>query len=224
MSLKILIIGSNSRVFNAMTNSGVLDNFDVLSVSGRDLDISLSKIGEENYSAVVILSYSKVRVQNELLFSRLSNVKSQIFIYISSISALSAEFGYKYSYPSSKLECENLAKRYFSKLKILRVGLVPEVHKPPYGHSYITHAGQLANCIIALARGFDIKDDLYLISHYINQASLFEKISYSLYKRLFLYMRDKVVLLRPIDFILRAMGYNWYGYHMAINMKISAHD
>lgn len=224
MSLKILFVGSNSRVFKAIVNSGALVNYDVLSVSGKHLEISMSRISQENYSAVVILSYSKVRKDNELLFSQLSNIKSQLFIYISSISALCAEFGYKYSYPSSKLQCEKLAKYYFSKLKILRVGLVPEVHKPPYCHSYVTRASQLANCIIDLARGFDVTENLYLESHYTNQAGLFEKISYSLYRRLFQYMGGNVVLLRPVDLVLRAIGYNWYGYHMAINMKKFAHD
>jgi len=212
MKNKILIVGKNSRLWKILKPKM---DFDFTEVSHTELATFELK---DSFDSAIVFSYSKKKNDNSELLSAIS-IYSEEIVYISTVSASYAENGYKYQYPNVKLHCENYLreKKCFKKTHIIRLGLILETYKPLNlsGRYCITSIEKLSihiNQIVSKEANLVEFSETKTFEH----SNRVEKAIYRIYKKLSKPSFISFMLTRPLDLIIKKLGFNWYGYNEKI--------
>ncbi|QOZ78446.1 hypothetical protein XH83_25315 [Bradyrhizobium sp. CCBAU 53351] len=162
---------------------------------------------------VWILSYSRKVEENSALIDKLGRAGVGEYVYISSATTNVASRTRCYRYPTVKLLAETLARKKLG-ARILTVGMMYEQPSElPAGATIATSYDDLAAFMLAPQWLDSAEQPVRLIRRYERPfASRLEEIAFALYGHAMSMLHRWPCALRPIDLILRAMGYKWYGY------------
>ncbi len=211
-----MIIGRNAKIwaqlatYPALQGAIALGHKDVASFEGAPGDV------------VWILSYAREPAQNSALFETLKErlAAGTRVVYVSTATANVAQMTGCYTYPRVKRLAEEDATKILD-ARIVRIGLVHETPEElPAGHSAVTSVAQLAEAMAAppsqeaLLRLYEMQSRPF--------GSGLESTAYSVYGALQRLVGRHPCLLRPVDVLLRALGWRWYGYLYLSNRMIEA--
>lgn len=208
--IPVLIVGKNSRVWS-YTKEFV--DFKVDEVSSSDiLNFGIQK----TYPLAIVFSYFPSKTENAKLLSALAPVAKSV-VYISSDSVLYAESGYRYSYPSVKLFCEQYikSKSLFESCEILRIGLVLETYSylgrltGEYTISKPKQIGEyLNNKVLQKNKIIEVKEKV----SFPFSNSLENKLN-CFYRRVNKANIISFMFTRSLDLVFKKIGITWYGYN-----------
>jgi len=220
----ILIIGKNSRLWMMLSKhrdvKATEANFHA--VSSQDIYNLSKNLLQQSFSHAVVFSYSNKMTQNMKLLRNLRLLVANI-IYISTCSVIAADRGYPYRYPRIKRQVEIFARdaKLFKGLRIIRLGIVEGTfdHDNLKGFYKYTSLGMIARQIQwqdFRNQPVVIFENLFVtLENYIDQS--IESFFFKIYRRILLLHPIMGGVLRPIDVIFRALGWNWYGYNCVVN-------
>lgn len=203
-STRLVVIGRNSKVWRTISDrlpgAVAIGHRDVVHFSFRPDDV------------VWIFSYSRNDADNEALFECLANSAAEQFIYVSTASANIADKVRCYAYPRAKRRAEGRAVAIL-RAHVIRLGLVYDrVAELPSGLQAQTSVGSIVAAMegslaggpaVVEPRLFELDDRPF--------ASRVERLAYIAYG----VMVSRLPLpcaARPVDAVLRSLGWRWYGY------------
>jgi hypothetical protein len=162
---------------------------------------------------VWVLSYSRDPRENSAMLQRLHAAGVREIVYVSSASTIVAQRTRCYEYPRVKLQAEQEALA-LPEAKLLTIGLMHDsVDELPAGTNIATRHAELAAFMLQPdwpdggGRGkrlFHVEQRPF--------GSAFERAACGLYSSLLMAAGSRPCLLRPLDLILRLLGWRWYGY------------
>lgn len=160
-----------------------------------------------------IFSYSRNAGENAALIERLRRAGAAEYVYVSSATTNVVPRTNCYNYPAVKRLAENLAREIL-KARILTIGVVfDRPSELPGGVTIATSYDDLANFVLAPQWPDDAGMAARLFRPYDRPfEGKVEEIAFKLYGNAMSALRCWPCVLRPVDFVLREMGYNWYGY------------
>lgn len=218
----VLVVGKNSRLWGALQNH-LSDREDVTfhavsSAQIYDLDPDLLA---QDFDYAVVLSYSRDLAENMQLLRNLRLLTSRL-VYISTCSVKAADMGYLYTYPRAKRAVEVFTKDsdLFDHLRIIRLGMVEGTYDPATfkGRYQYTSLAQISHAFLPEQNPeVGVSFEPLYVSQDGPDATGLEGVCFAIYR--WLLPRHKVMgaLLRPIDFVCRTLGWNWYGYNCVVN-------
>jgi hypothetical protein len=162
---------------------------------------------------VWVFSYSNQSAENALLLNYLKQAGVAEVVYVSSSSTIVCNLTACYKYPRIKHHAE-LQTLNLPNAKVLTIGLMfDELTQLPAGTNVATRFEELAEFIHApswpSARGR--RNHLLRVVHRPFQHT-WERWAYRGYGFLMQAVGCWPCVLRPVDFLLRALGARWYGY------------
>ena len=211
-----MIIGRNAKIWTRLTTYPALRN--AIALGHKDVASFEGVAGD----VVWILSYAREPAQNTALFRMLKKRLSADtrVLYVSTATANVAHFTGCYTYPRVKQLAEEDAEKILG-ATIVRIGLVHDVSEElPGGHSAVTSVTQLAEAIAgpppqeALLRLYKMHSKPF--------GSHLESNAYRVYGALQRLVGRYPCMLRPLDVLLRTLGWRWYGYLYLSNRMIEA--
>lgn len=162
---------------------------------------------------VWVLSYSRNPLENSAMLQRLSATGVREIVYVTSASTIVVQRTRCYEYPRVKLQAEQEALA-LPRAKLLTIGLMHDsVDELPAGTNIATRYAELAAFILKPdwpdngGRGkrlFHVEERPF--------GSALERAACGIYTSLLMAAGSRPCLLRPIDLILRLLGWRWYGY------------
>lgn len=162
---------------------------------------------------VWVLSYSRDPRENSAMLQRLGAAGVREIVYVSSASTIVAQRTRCYEYPRVKLQAEQEALA-LPQAKLLTIGLMHDsVDELPAGTNIATRYGELAAFMLqpdwpdSGGRGkrlFHVERRPF--------GGAIERAACGIYTSLLMAAGSRPCLLRPIDLILRLLGWRWYGY------------
>ncbi|MCY0093045.1 hypothetical protein [Hoeflea ulvae] len=202
-----VVIGRNSSIWKALAPRKMAC---VTAIGHAD-------IGDFEFrpdDTVWIFSFSRDDAENRHLFERLSQACKGSFVYVSTATANVVDHTRCYTYPTVKRTAEDLARQILG-ARIVRIGLVhASVEDLPAGTCAATSFDDIANAL----QGADLPAPgagdivrLYRLETRPFRSAL-ERTAYSAYSALLMKLSSWPCLLRPLDVLLRAMNWKWYGY------------
>jgi hypothetical protein len=210
----LLIIGKNSKIWNKIKKD-IKKNRVITEISHDQLRF-LKK--QKRFDEIWIFGYSiNVNENYDLLHSAVS-IKYKKCFYFSSKTTNICQVTKDYKYPMIKKISEDFLKRY-NNTYIVRLGLVyGKTSDIPGGGSYVTSYKEIIKFINQDKRRIWYNKDIDLAKLIIkNFSSEFERAVYKLYGLILMSGLFRPILLRPIDLILRLIGWRWYGYFYLSN-------
>lgn len=202
-----IIVGRNSKVWKMLSVSGCLDvkQFVVLS------HIELDEFKFQENDRVWVFSYSRKLVENQVLLSRLRSSGIGELCYVTSASSVSVEKTSCYRYPVIKHQCQTYALNVCG-AKVLSIGLVySAVEELPSGVNAATDIRSLAAFLSEPCWSEDGQKLLFDLVQVAFKSSA-EKMLFQIYGFFQSLSGTYPCVLRPVDYLLRAMNYRWYGY------------
>lgn len=160
---------------------------------------------------VWIFSYSRKPIENEELLANLKRGGAKNAIYLSTATTNVAALTSCYEYPSTKLAAERCARSLLN-AKILTIGVVCKTEADlPGGTTMATRLDMLKDF---MCKPYSELHDATNLFEPIQRpfGSSFEKSIYSAYGVAMRLCRRLPCVLRPVDYVLRALGWRWYGY------------
>lgn len=162
---------------------------------------------------VWVLSYSRDPRENSAMLQRLSAAGVREIVYVGSASTIVAQWTRCYEYPRVKLQAEQVALA-LPQARLLTIGLMHDsVDELPAGTNIATRYAELAAFMLQPdwpdggGRGkrlFRVEQRPF--------ASAIERAACGIYTSLLMAAGSRPCLLRPLDLILRLLGWRWYGY------------
>ncbi len=207
--LRDVILGRHSAVWRALQEHPSMAQRNLCALGHRELSSFVFKPGDR----VWVLSYSPHASQNSDMLMQLSASPASEIIYVGSSSTIVCGMTDCYAYPRIKrqAECEALG---LTKSRLLTLGLVFEQPEQlPGGLNMATSLDQLAAFISNPQwpeNGGRSKCLLTAIQRPFGSA--IEAWVYRYYGRWLQFAGRWPCILRPIDLVLRALGWRWYGY------------
>jgi hypothetical protein len=169
-----------------------------------------------------VFSYSLILAENIKLLQNLSLLVSNL-IYVSTCATFAADMGYPYKYPRTKRAVENYAidSKLFDAVHIIRLGMVegtfaPGSLKGRYKYTSLEMFAQKIN-------GFNFQNSPVVAFEnlYVPAEKSFgcrtERLCFEAYRRAILWHPVMGGLLRPLDVVLKYLGWYWYGYNCVVN-------
>ncbi len=207
--VRLVVIGRNSKVWQMLSRRDAIAKRVRDAIGHRDLPTFQFTPSDR----VWVLSYSRRPEENTALLERLRAAGVGDVIYVSSSSTIIAGAAPCYEYPRVKQLAEIEAWRLL-KARVLTIGLVYEdPAELPAGDNIATAYGELADFMLAPSWPDEDGRRKHLFRVVRRPfASALEGTLYRLYGRLMAGARSRPCLLRPIDFLLRALHMRWYGY------------
>jgi len=204
-----VIIGKNSTVWRELARRPDIAAKFQVALSHGDLQGATLLPNDRLW----IFSYSRRAEENAELIEKLSRAGAAEFIYVSSATTNVVQQTGCYNYPTVKLLAETLAREKLN-ARILTVGLVFDRQSElPSGATVATSYDDLAGFMLAPQWPDGVGRAVRLFRRYDRPfVSNTEEIAFRLYGCAMGLLRRLPCILRPVDFILRAMGYRWYGY------------
>ena len=214
-----VILGRHSEVWRALQAHPLLAKWPHSVIGHRELGSFLIEPGDR----VWVLSYSRKPAQNSALLAQLRAAPAREVVYVSSSSTIVCGTTHCYEYPRVKQLAE-IEARALPNGRVLTLGLVYEQATGlPGGLNIATSIDQLAEFIASPewpdenGRG----KHLFEVMHRPFGSGL-EAISYRAYGWMQTLAGRWPCLLRPVDAVLRAVGWRWYGYVFLSNRLWSA--
>ena len=204
-----VVIGRNSKVWCAVSRVTGVEIEAFVALGHRDLD----KFSFRRNDRVWVFSYSKMRSENALMLQKLAKAGVSDVVYISSSSTIVSQVTRCYLYPLVKYEATQEARSLLD-ARILTLGIVfGDVAVLPSGTIAATPIKALVSFMRSPAWPADRNQDVVLFD-FVNRPfrSTLERTLYRVYDPLQWMLRRWPCILRPFDFVLRVLGYKWYGY------------
>ena len=205
---KLTIIGRNSRVWRQLCDHSALKNIQICALSYDEVPSH----SFERDDIVWILSYSKSEGENRSLLSLLREKGVRRSFYVSTATAVVAKITNCYRYPSVKAQAEADAASLLN-AQIVRIGLFyKDEAKLPSGINAVTSADTLAVAMSesAFKRG-GVITQLFVPLRRPFESRLEERV-YQFYGAALKICGRHPCLLRPLDLLLKLVGFRWYGY------------
>lgn len=204
-----VIVGRNSTVWRRLARRSDIAARFYTALSHSDLD-GMRFLPSDR---VWILSYSRKVEENAALIDKLGRAGVTEYVYISSATTNVVSQTRCYHYPTVKLLAEKLARIKLG-ARILTIGVMfDRLSELPAGATIATSYDDLAGFMLAPQWPDSAEQPIRLFRCYHRPfAGKLEKIAFVLYGRAMSMLHRWPCALRPLDFILRAMGYKWYGY------------
>lgn len=203
-----IIIGGNSAIWKELSKDRAFAvRFSVL--SHRDLRDFEFRVNDR----VWIFSYSRLPSENDTMFNLLARRGVKDVVYISTATTNVATRTTCYEYPRVKLEAERSARTQLD-ARILVLGLVccSEADLPA-GVTMTTFYHDIRSFLTAPQWPEERGAPVLLFAEIERPfSSAFEKAAFRIYSRAIAAAGQWPCLLRPVDVILRALGWHWYGY------------
>lgn len=204
-----MIVGRNSVIWRAISarlpHVSAIGHSEIATFEFRPDDI------------VWIFSYSLREQENRSMFHALSSGKAQRFVYVSSATANVADRHECYAYPRAKRAAEKAAGEIL-RAQIVRLGIVfDDPDEIPHGWQAQTSLDDIVAALeSSVADGIEsLPLRLFeLRQRPFTRAS--ERLAYALYGAL-VRILPVPCLARPLDVVLRALGWRWYGYVFVSN-------
>lgn len=202
---RLVVVGRNSTVWNRVRPR----------LSETILELSHGDIGSAKLApndVVWIFSYSRDDEENRRMFAALAAAGARRVVYVSSATAPVGERHRCYSYPRCKFRAERAASELLD-ARIVRLGLVYDrAEELPGGTSLATTLASITDAIrLSLRSGPQaVSRDLFEPTAG-RFGSAAERLAHRLYGALIRTI-PAPCLLRPLDLVLSALGWRWYGY------------
>lgn len=204
-----VIVGRNSTVWRRLARRSDIAVHFHTALSHSDLD-DMRFLPSDR---VWILSYSRKVEENAALIDKLGRAGVTEYVYISSATTNVVSQTRCYHYPTVKLLAEKLARIKLG-ARVLTVGVMfDRLSELPAGATIATSYDDLAGFMLAPQWPDSAEQPIRLFRRYDRPfAGKLEKLAFVLYGHAISMLHRWPCALRPLDFILRAMGYKWYGY------------
>lgn len=214
---RLVVIGRNSVLWSRIADRILARQPGSLAIGHRD--IGSSQLTADD--CVWIFSYAPDEDENRRLLERVKALGAGRHIYLSSATANIADQTHCYRYPRVKAEGERDAARILGAVSV-RIGLIhDDPTELPAGVSAATKLDDLIAAMFApdstLVRQVGAVPLYRLIERPF--AGAFEQAVYRTYGVLLRLCGRCPCLLRPIDLLLRSIGWRWYGYFRLSNER-----
>ncbi|UQD70224.1 hypothetical protein JEY40_30170 [Bradyrhizobium japonicum] len=160
-----------------------------------------------------VFAYSKKADENAALIEELARAGAAEYVYVSSATTNVVPYTRCYNYPTAKLLAQNLARARLN-ARVLTIGVVfDRISELPAGATIATSYDDLAGFMLAPRWPDTVEQEVCLFKPCERPfRSKAEAIAFRLYGYAMRALRKWPCVLRPVDFVLRGMGYRWYGY------------
>lgn len=202
-----IVLGKNSAVWRLLAADRRL--------AGRFIAIGHAELDNFSFSRgdrVWVLSYARDLSANRAMIDRLAQADDISVVYVSTATANVNRVTNCYQYPRIKRECEELSRIVLG-ARILTIGVVyRELDELAGGTTMATSVDEIA-AFLANPEFSDRTDEPALLFSPISRpfSNSLERAIFAGYGKL-QRMVGWPCLLRPIDVVLRAIGWRWYGY------------
>lgn len=211
-----MVIGRNSVLWSRIADRILAQRPDSVAIGHRDIDGLRLSAGDR----IWIFSYAPDEDANRRLFDRVKALGAGLHVYLSSATANIADEVHCFRYPRVKAVGERDAARILDATPV-RIGLI---HDDPAELPAGTSAATLLDDLIAAMLAPDLPDraggaiPLYRLVERPFPSAL-ERAAYRSYGTLLRICGRHPCVLRPIDLLLRSVGWRWYGYFRLSNMQ-----
>lgn len=212
---RLVILGRNSVLWSRIADRVLAQRPTSLAIGHSDLDGMHLSADDHLW----ILSYAPREEDNRLLFEKVRRLGAGRHFYLSSATVNIAEEVGCYRYPAVKAAGERDAKRVLDAATI-RIGLIyDDPTELPAGVSAATRLEDLVGAILAPDETQMSDGGITALYQMIERpfGGVLENAAYRAYGGLIRLFRWHPCLLRPIDLVLRYMGFRWYGYFRLSN-------
>lgn len=207
--IREVILGRNSKVWiGASSNVAIAERFRI-GVGHAELDAFTFTARDR----VWVFSYSREPEENSALLTRLEVAGVHEVVYVSSASTIVTRLTQCYEYPSVKFRAEQEARERLD-ARVLTLGLVyRSAGELPAGSNAATSERHLEEFLLSPSWPLDggTRMNLFEIVEREFSGGL-ESLLYRLYGFFQWRIRRWPCILRPLDLVLRALGFRWYGY------------
>lgn len=212
---RLVVVGKNSALWSRISERVLAQRPDSLAVGHGDLD-GLKLTSED---LVWIFSYAPSEEANRQLFEKIASLGSGGQVYLSTATANMADRTTCYRYPRVKAQSERDARRILG-ARVVRIGLIhDDPAELPAGTAAATRLADLIAAMIDLRLAEDGGREPINLHQLIDRpfSGPIESAVYHGYGRLLRLAGSWPCLLRPLDLLLRSVGWRWYGYFRLSN-------
>jgi hypothetical protein len=206
--MRDVVIGKNSKLWRAMADRTDIQPLGITALGHGDLDRQTTLNG----ARVWVFSYSRMPAENAAMFQRLKILQASEVVYISTATANVAALTKCYSYPTVKALAEQQVVSILG-AKIVRIGVVHSDEATlPAGTTAVTPLDELC-ALMSDPKPLNATGPLNLFRLKNKPfTSTLEAAVFKIYGALIRICAPWPCLLRPLDVLCRAVGWNWYGY------------
>jgi hypothetical protein len=208
-NMRNVVLGRNSKVWVRLQQCAGMSECVSAAISHVDLVNFRFLAGDR----VWVFSYSRVPAENIKLLSTLHQAGIAEIVYVTSSSTIISRITACYEYPRVKQQAEAYALS-LPNARVLAIGLMyDDLAELPGGDNVATSFAELATFI----KSPDWPDGEGRRKHLLRVVKKpfrngFEHAAYRGYGAVLRLTGSKPCLLRPLDLVLRTMGWRWYGY------------
>jgi hypothetical protein len=208
-NLRNVVLGKNSKVWLRLQQYAGVSECVTSAISHSEI-VSFRFLPGDR---VWVFSYSRVPADNLQLLAALHQAGVFEIVYVTSSSTIISSITSCYEYPRVKQQAEHYALS-LPNTRVLTIGLMyDELAELPSGDNVATSFADLATFIQAP----DWPDGDGRRKHLLRVVkkpfgSRFEQAAYRGYGVGLRLSGSKPCLLRPLDLLLRTVGWRWYGY------------
>lgn len=214
VSVRDVVVGRNSTVWKLLARQGALAARPPLAIGHAEVAVFPFGRGDR----VWVLSYSHRPPENRWLLESIARAGVAELIYISSSATIVDSVTRCYAYPRVKLQAESDALA-LPNARVLTIGMMYEdPAQLPGGACAATSYGELASFVAAPCwpeGGGRRKHLLRIVRRPFRNGA--ERLAHAGYARLIDWSGGFPCALRPVDWVLRALGARWYGYTFLSN-------
>lgn len=208
-SRREVIVGKNSAIWRTLSGDPAMARRFPTVLGHRDVEAFTFQPTDR----VWVLSYSREEAANARLLQMLTDRGARDIVYFSSATTNVARRTGCYDYPRAKLHAETLARDVHG-ARIVTLGvLYRTIADLPAGTTIATSFDQLAHFMLDPRWTADEGGRVLLFAPVDKPFSgAAERLAYRLYAVGMSLAGRWPCALRPVDYVLRALGYRWYGY------------
>ena len=209
-----IVVGRSSKVWQHLRQRPELAQHVAHAIGHADL----KSFTFTQHDCVWVFSYSREPSENASLLATLGRAGVGEVMYLSSSSTIVNRVTNCYSYPRVKYKAEQLALS-LPHAKIITLGLMyQDLAELPAGRNMACSYDELAAFMLRAETGAEAQNRVNLLRAIERPfSSTLERLAYQQYSKLMSMMGSKPCLLRPLDFLFRALGWRWYGYTFLSN-------
>lgn len=207
--LRDVVLGRNSSVWRRLSKDDRICRRFASAISHADLGSFVFCTSDR----VWVFGYSRYEHENSRLLETLRQAHVAEVIYVSSASTIVSSLTRCYEYPRVKMQAEREARRALN-ARILTLGLVYEdLGELPSGDNAATSLEELKAFLLDPRWPADRGESVRLFKQVRRGfESAFEASLFRAYASLQWRVRHWPCVLRPVDLVLRWLGFRWYGY------------
>lgn len=204
-----VVVGKNSAIWRVLSHDDrIRSRFQIALGHG---DIANERFGPND--RLWVFSYSRKGSENRAFLERLKSAGASNIIYFSSATTNVTEITSCYNYPSVKKDAEVFARDKLGAYVVSLGVLFEALDDLPAGTTIATHFDDLIRFMLSPTWPADTKQRVLLFQPVKRPFSTrLEEVTFNMYARAINATGRWPCVLRPFDFLCRALGYRWYGY------------